>query len=257
MTNILKINGKDHWGFFFNCTSAVYSIVNHINRTGFTPHVDFSDAFVNFKTDKNHNIYDQLFEYRDDICIDKNTLGDCFRLGGKFFYVDENYKHIKPVIDKWFTPNQQINDHTNTLIDKYDINTDKTLCICYRGTDKHQDIKPPSYDELIDVAIDHPHDRVFVQTDQQQFLDRCVDRLGESCVYFDEHVRTTGDQLPIFKTPANERLKNCQMFLATVLIMARCRYIIYNTSNVTRWTCLYRGSAIRTTQFLTHDTKQS
>jgi len=258
MTNTLKINGKDNWGFFFNCTSAVYSIVNHINRTGVIPHVDFSDSFANFKADTKHDIYDQLFTYRDDICIDKNTLGDCFRLDGKFFYsVDEKYKRIKQVIDKWFTPNKQITDYVNTLIDKYDINTDKTLCICYRGTDKHQDIEPPSYDELIDVAIGHSHDRVFIQTDQQQFLDRCITRLGPSCIYFDEHARSTGDQLPIFKTPTNKRLINCQMFLATVLIMAKCRYIIYNTSNVTRWTCLYRGSTAGTTQFLTHDTKQS
>ncbi len=117
---------------------------------------------------------------------------------------------------------------------------DKTLGIHMRGSDKGSAharpelmriVKPSEYFPAIDAYISkHDSCRIFVATDQQQFLEQMVERYGDRIVSR-RATRTTGHRNPFEKKTASGAQLGEEV-LIDCLLLSRCSFLLKCTSAV-------------------------
>ena len=87
--------------------------------------------------------------------------------------------------------------------------------------------------------------RFLIQSDESEFLEEMSNHFKNNFIFKDEirHIKKdfkkTVDNHG--KTP-EENFHYSKYFLAIVLIMSRCKYVICNTGNISLWIALYRGN---------------
>ena len=244
-------------GFFSNCSVGVYCIIEYMKRFNRCPAVDWSRTFSLYKDDRSENVYENLFSYNESAMVDPHDfLNFSFNFLSSLDYSSvENYEKIGPLIRKWFSPSDEIGTIEQRIMEKYSIELDKTLCAYYRGSDKWLEVKlPPFKDfskEVRDVLSRNSHlTTLLIQSDQQQFIDYCFSEFSElNLVFIDENPTTRGKR-GIHRSTKVNRLHDMKIFLATVLIMSKCAFVVNTTSNVSRWIYLYRGNSDNTKQLL-------
>ena len=171
-----------------------------------------------------------------------------------FNYEDEDLRNIKPIIQRWFNPSDSVLEHVESFIKKYEIDTDKTLAICFRGTDKFLDIKEPSYENFISqvpsIIKNEGINRVFIQTDQAQFIDFFKNSYPNIPAFSIKEIPTTTSKTHLYKGVIKEnKISHAQMFLASMQVLSHCKFLINHTGNVARWIIKYRGSTHKTMQY--------
>lgn len=232
-------------GFFSNCSVSLHAITEYSNlKKSFPELVDFSCTFENFKNlgSSHLDVYSEYF------CLKSSTDFEWsgsvnFPLYSLFDYREQNYPDIVPYIEKYFNPSTAVMSRVNSLQQKYSIDFDNLLVICYRGTDKYIDTPLASFQSFIDAARlileRFPGLQVLVQTDQQQFVDYARQELG-AVIVFDELPRTTSSTV-MHSLVTESKVEWTQTFLAVTYLMSQARHLVLHTGNVARWVCLYRG----------------
>jgi len=146
-------------------------------------------------------------------------------------------KYIKPksviteMIDKYYEEHMQ----------GYDV-----LGIHIRGTDKEVDqkgkkyqvqqvlvrkITPEEYFPYVDkYLLNHKDARIFVATDQQQYLDCFIERYQDRIIS-SSALRTSGED-PLFRLETNSKFLRGVEVLCDSLLLSRCDYLIKGWSNV-------------------------
>jgi hypothetical protein len=239
-------------GFFSNCSIALFGIIDYFNKYHKLPaYVDFSKTFNNFKDDINRNVYKEFFNFKESIEI-PYTKPITFSLLSLFDYKLEQHKALEVFIEKYFCPSNKALVIYNKIIQKYRIDFDNTLVICYRGTDKGFDTGLGTYEEFIDktklIVSKNSNLRILVQTDQKQFLDLCLKEF-KNCFYIEE-LPTTSTNTVMHKIVSQEnKISWSQSFLSIVFLISKCKFIINHTGNVARWICLYRGNVNKVEQY--------
>jgi hypothetical protein len=240
-------------GFFSNCSVTLHAITKYFNETGeFPNNVDFSQTFCNFKEEGRleQDVYNQYFFFQNQIRATLNSPV-IFPLYSLLDYREQSYRAIKPFIDRYFKPSEAVLTKAENLCQRYKLDLDRIITICYRGTDKHKDTRLGSFETFIDearrVLEKEPGLDVLVQTDQEQFLDYAREQLG-SVIVFDELPRTTTDTV-MHKVVQGGKLAWAQTFLAAIYLLSNSRHLVLHTGNVARWMCLYRGHTTRVTQY--------
>ena len=151
----------------------------------------------------------------------------------------------------YFKPSDLIAKTTESLLSKYKIDPKKLLVIYYRGTDKFIEVEPvPAATYLHEargILALEPELRVMVQTDQRQVRDYLLYELGAKAFSLEELPVTDGIR-GIHECIENDKQEFASHLLAANLVMARSRWLITGTSNVSFWTTLFRGSAEKVIQ---------
>lgn len=223
------------------------------------PVLDFGQSFQAYMApyhNDGNDVYRECFEAPnrlesfsqfDDLRFSKMSL---------FPYTQENYNGISKVIEYWFSPSDEVKSIKKSLLDKYQIDPDKTLCVCFRGTDKYKDIEETHYSTFCSKVKDLMEYKelssILVQTDQEQFLEYFKSEFYQyKITVIEENPRREDKEQVAFMLDANLRIQSAKLFLATMLIMSECRYVINHTGNVARWINLFRGSSKNTIQYIT------
>jgi len=249
-------------GFFSCCTVMLNRIVLHYNEHNYFPTVNSSNLFKKYK-DFDVDITNQLFNYSNNEIITEcefinfNKIDNPdFTYHGQFSdYKNINYKNINPIIKKYFTPIDYIQNIKKHLITKYNLNLDKTISVCFRGNDKSKETNIPNYDEFIQKIESlvqlNPNHRLLVQTDENEFLQCIKDKYPDS-VFFEEMPRIDKNlnTQVAFTVEKNQRLFFAQLFLSIILIVSQTNIVILNSGNVGMWISLYRGNHNNLFQFL-------
>jgi hypothetical protein len=239
-------------GFFSNCSIALFGIIDFYNKYHRLPaYVDFSKTFNHFKDDINRDAYGEFFQFDESIEI-AYTKPIAFSLLSLFDYKLEQHKALEVFIKKYFCPSKETLTIYNKIRQKYKVDFDNTLVICYRGTDKGSDTGLGTYEEFIvktkSILAKNPNLRILVQTDQRQFLDLCLKEF-KNCFYIEE-LPTTTTTTVMHKIVSNEnKIKWSQTFLSIVFLISKCKFIVNHTGNVARWICLYRGNVNNVEQY--------
>ncbi len=250
---------KHSSGFFSCCSIAMHNISVFIENEGYIPNVDFSETFLKYmdaNCSTGNDVYKQCFQLQEDKT--SLTKPESFEFGKSslFPYIEENYCDLKFFLEKWFHPSKEVLRIKRFLYSKYKIESENTLCVCFRGTDKYKDIEETSY-ETFCSKVDYLMSKsglnaILVQTDQEQFLDYFTKNFSAyNIIVIAENPRRTDQEQVAFKLDVDKRVRSAQLFLATMLIMAESRYIINHTGNVARWINLFRGGAFNTIQYMT------
>ncbi len=272
MSEIIEISKGEYtlkishnYGFFSNCTVVLICILSYFNKSTKLPNkIDTNNSFYWYKPPdkKNEDIRSIYFTENDSIEIHYShfiriTLQPDFT---RHFVGDEqysNYKYINfsdilPFIQKYFNPSIEIQNLTQKITNKYNINYENTCAVFYRGNDKATECILPDYGLFIDecnkILRINPQITFLLQSDETEFLDIMQKNFPNSLILQSEirHMKrnlSTVDH--VFNTINPVMSKN---FLAIQIIMSKCKYIVCTSGNCSLWTVLFRGNCNRVTQ---------
>ncbi len=170
-------------------------------------------------------------------------------LGTKYFhhskYDQMNFSESTKVIQMYFELSNTCKAKANFFLKKYEIDFNKIITVCYRGTDKHIEISPTSinsYISHIDAFLSRdPTLRIFIQTDQKQVRDAFIERYPNNSFFIEEMPVTTSDVVMHKLIKENKELFAINL-LAVTWIMSKSRFLITHTGNVAYWSILFRGN---------------
>lgn len=248
--------GWNH-GFFSNCTVTLWGLVDCYNRNKTPERIDFSHAFSRYRTqeqiDNKTDLYP--FYFRTDLNKSIRTGEPIVKHDHHGVYKHYDFDSYNPFIQRYFNVNDSILDIQSRLIKKYNINLEKTVAVCYRGTDKFVEVKlsdPRNYvacaENLLRLI---PGARILIQTDQKQVRDLFTSYFGNHCFYLEEMPVNEGNLAVhnILKQLQISAFDFGKMVLATTYLLSRCGVVVNHTGNVAAWICLFRGNAESIMQF--------
>lgn len=246
---------RSHDGGFFSCCSLrLHYLIEYYNFFKKIPLVyDCKGFYTWYKKDdrKNDEItFDYFKHYNDvtDINIEyKGEIDYKEHYQYKKFHKLE-YEKLKPFIQKFFTPNEEILKIKKTIEDKYSIDYDNICVLFYRGNDKATETLLPSFDEYLDeVKIilkkekNNPNFKFLIQSDETNFINEMKENFPNHIIFYDEirHMPRSSSSVDIiFKDKNYEYSK---LYLAIMLIMSKCKYIISGCGNNPLWMYFFRG----------------
>ena len=262
MSNLIL---KHNSGFFSCCSVAVYDIITHIKTQKSIPDVDFSQIFGLYKGSgqgckPDQDAYKHFFKFDCSQSINIEEISNCnYEKMPHLDYRLSPLEPTKPIIKRWFTPSDTVQSMVGDFCDQYNIDPQKTIGIFFRGTDKYSEVAETPYDiftsqvhNLLDTHKDV--NRVFLQTDQQQFIDYFQEEYPDiDSFYIKEHPTTTtkrGLHLGIIK---KNKILYTQIYFAALLILSKCKVLINHTGNGARWAIEYRGNTDNAIQYRAGD----
>tara|TARA_Y100000389_G_C17394616_1_gene481834 strand:+ start:480 stop:1277 length:798 start_codon:yes stop_codon:yes gene_type:complete len=241
------------YGFFSCCSLRLYYIVDFINSNKKAPIVvDSSEQFIWYKQTENRNedITFDYFEHYDNVSIKGSKI--CFPI--RFHHDDQfvnysniNYPGTNPLIKKYFSPSNLINEIINNIEKKYNLIYENICVLFYRGNDKIRETKKCGYHEYLKYAneiISKNNNICFlIQSDETEFIEYMTNKFPNNSLYFKDeirHMKKCNANVDILMKSENHIYS--KKFLAVTIIMSKCKYIICGTGNCDLWIMLYRGN---------------
>ena len=112
------------------------------------------------------------------------------RFNAHGFYEDLHFKKLNAYVHNYFNPSSLVKGRIQQFFEKYRICPDRTIGVCYRGTDKVFEVRaisPSRYlSEVKKLLKKHTDLRVLVQTDQKQVRDYLLSEIGPAAFYIEE-----------------------------------------------------------------------
>lgn len=252
--DILRFTQIPGQGFFSCCTIHLQGILKYVNEYGKLPRlVDSTGQFQFYKTPETwtRDIKSDYFEsdvHGLDIMVQSEHPVKVTHQPVEEQYSDYRYLNfaaLKPFIQRYFSPATTIRALASAFCVKYHMNLEKTCVLFYRGNDKVTETPLPSYEHYMNIARElldiHPDLRIWVQSDETEFLEAMTAVFPDSVVFYDEirHMPrcvTTVDK--VFK-PQNADMS--MFYLAITVVMSRCRQVVFGGGNCSLWITLFRG----------------
>ena len=258
MSETLNLIQHPGQGFFSCCSVLLDSIINYYNVNKKLPlAINTTNLFLKYNPyplqDIFHNYFNiqiqPVIEYIDIIQHSESAQFEPFE--------HIKYSQIKPFINLYFSPSNTIKEIINIMKIKYSIDYDNTCVMFYRGLDKCTETVLPSYDEHFNEANkilnNNSNIRFLIQTDETEYLHFMLKNLERSFKFYEiRHInkeRTSVDNV----WTQEQNFAFSHYFLAIVYIMAKCKYVICNSGNISAWICYFRGNNTNVFQYL--DTK--
>lgn len=260
----------DGGGFFSYCTVTLADLISYFNIYKKLPELDRSEIYRGYKKT---NQATEFFSYNnlqpltgnvsrfsafsmlygvaespDESIPEINACDKYFDGWGANIFAVSEYKNIqydclKDILYKFFDPADDIKKLKKDIINKYAIDTDKTIAVYYRGTCKKIELDLPTYDsyfyKIEQLKKDNPEYKILIQSDELEFIAEAKKEFPSCIVIAEDKVK--GNKLSSPFWYLNNDTYSYHVFFAIVLLLADCRHIILNTCNVGLWICLYRG----------------
>ena len=162
-------------------------------------------------------------------------------------YSDLDYKCLKPLIKKYFSPSSEINNIIVNIEKKYNLLYENICVLFYRGNDKNRETKKCGYNEYLNYANtllkENSNLIFFIQSDETQFIEFIRKELPNKSFYFKDeirHMKKCDSSIDIKLSYQNYVFS--KKYLAITIIMSKCKYIICGSGNCDIWIMLYRGN---------------
>lgn len=237
-------------GFFSCCSIKLCNIVSFINKNGRLPDaVDSSKQFVQYKrkVDECKDITFHYFQNYNTVNTNidiKHPIKYCGRSDHHARYSKIDFEGLKPLIRIYFSPSDLVSKVIEDIVNKYNIKYDNTLAVYFRGTDKHKEINLPKAEDyckrITEIVNINPNIYILVQSDCAKFVKYIQDK-KLNVVFIDENKTSSSNKGIHNENSSDQNYYDMFNFLATIIIMSKCKYIICNSSNCSLWIALYRG----------------
>ena len=243
-------------GFFSCCSIRLLDIMNYINFMQKSPkNVDSSKSFIMYKKNINDDIFD-FFEpcnNTTNINIKDATLSyDAWTQFTKYSEMD--YKFVKSIIKKYFSPSNKINKIISDIEQKYNIKHNNTLAVYYRGTDKYKETQLSPFNEfykqIIGIVNKNKNIKILLQSDCANFIDYITNKKIKNIFIIEENNTSYTNKGIHYEQTSDENYYDMLNFLSTIIILSRCKYIICSSGNCSVWMMLYRGNGKNVIQYL-------
>jgi len=239
-------------GFFSYCSVRLTEILQYVNKNKALPiFVDSSEQFDLYRPEYVEGDVTYHFFISNDMELPyTGSIRQCYDNQFKK-YKELLFDQINPFITKYFSVTPEISHLANTLIHKYKITPPNTIAVYYRGTDKVSETQLGSFiDYKIQIEKLRTNERVLIQTDSAGFLDTMD---GIDFMRIDENPVTHGVKGIHLENTPTVNYEAIKYFIATILILARCKTVICGSGNCSLWLMYYRGHARNVWQNLNNE----
>ena len=235
-------------GFFSCCSCRLHEIIKYLNKNGCLPlSVDSTKQFGLYKIKGDpSDITFNYFKHYDSINLEYNFPVDYTQ---KYQYNDYSlleYKKICPIVEKYFSPSDDIIQKKNMIQEKYNLDYENICVLFYRGNNKKRYTKICGYNEYIEIADKifkkNPQIKFLIQSDESEFIEEIRHHYPKNnIVFWDEirHIKKCDSSVDKVERKRNSLFS--KYYLAITIIMSECKYIICGTGNCSIWIMLYRG----------------
>jgi hypothetical protein len=232
-------------GFFSNCTVTLQSLTVLYPMEGYIEVIWPTQNTWRDVDRSRENLFHEYFQPKHPSSAKEMQFVPRFNYHG--FYEDLHFKKLNTYIHNYFNPSSLVNNRIQQFVEKYHIRPEKTIGLCYRGTDKATEfpaVSPSCYLLEVQKLLKKYNDlRVLVQTDQKQVRDYFLAEIGSAAFYFEEMpVTCFSSAMHIITEKTISNFELGVNLLAAVKILAQCEYLVSHTGNVSLWIFLYRGS---------------
>ena len=239
-----------HWsGFFSTMSLKLHKIINFFNKNKWLPEeIDNTGQFEWYMpVGCQHDITYDYFDKNDDDKIDYVVDIDYDQEYQYSNYKTLNYQSVLPFIKKYFTPNIEIMKIVMELENKYNIVDYDNICVLfYRGNDKFKEVENCNYNEMLEraniIKSQNQNISFLIQSDETEFLDTIMNAFPHNYILFKDeirHIRKSNTTVDHVYKQTNYVFS--KYFLAIVLIMAKCKYVICGSGNISIWITFFRG----------------
>ena len=244
----LNCNG----GFFSCCSVILHSIVDYINANKKYPVVDLSDQFNRYKPsgmgrcDMSH----EYFSKKENVHSESNLPFIKYHENYQYLkYKELDYDAILPVVKRYFSPSDQINQRIAFLESKYGLDDYSSICVLfYRGNDKSIETNICEYTTILqkakEVQRENPSIRFLIQSDETEFIDYMMSEFPGSIYFKDEIRHMTKRKGTVDDVFRDKNYEFSKYYLAITHIMAKCGHVVCGSSgNCSIWIAFFRGNA--------------
>lgn len=226
-------------------------IVEFINEQNRLPDgVDTSVMFRWYKyySNRNRDITFDYFTHYDQIAEEVITPIDYHWEHQFNDYTTLEYDKICPLVRKYFTPSNEINNMIRAIETKYSVNYDNLCVLFYRGNDKNRETKICGYDEYVDYAkriiSKNPETLFLIQSDETEFINYFAQLYPTNHIVFKDeirHMNRCNSTVDVLYRQHNFLFS--KYYLAITVIMSKAKYIVCGSGNCSIWILFYRGNA--------------
>lgn len=246
----LKFKNHDS-GFFSTITLILFQIIDYYKKNNKNP-IDFDCSNVfSWYCPSNKNTFHKFFKIKNretltDINLkehNKNNAGTLQFTKYQEHNLDVYYKYV----DVYFNLSEQVQNIYDFMITKYKLDHDNTCCLFLRGNDKATECNIPNYNEYIikgkRILSQNKNIKFLIQSDEKEFIDEMKNNFPNNIVFYDEiriinkNIAKTVDEKGLTREKNYKYILN---FLAIVVIMSKCKYVICNTGNISLWILFFR-----------------
>ena len=244
------VSSSHNAGFFSCCSVKLTNIIDHINKSKKIPDcIDSSKQFEWYKKDIKKDITYDYFEKYDNI---KNTelhlpIKWHWHSSQYIDYADIEHRSIGPIIKKYFSPSNEINEIINNMEKKYNLKYENICVLFYRGNDKSTEAKKCSYSDYLkfsdEILSRNPNIYFLIQSDETEFIEFMINKYPNNSFYFKDeirHIKKCKDTVDNVMKSTNYEFS--KKYLAITIIMSKCKYVICGSGNCDVWIMLYRGN---------------
>ncbi len=147
------------------------------------------------------------------------------------WYQNERDK-ARQTVQKYVRPHTQLQEKVDAFVTRH-FEKDFTLGLHVRGTDMFYApvVAPAEYFPHVDKWIrQHPQLKIFLATDQIQYLEVFIDRYGDRIIYSD-CFRSDNEVAPFNRVEISPFVKGEEVMM-DILLLASCNFLIKSSSNV-------------------------
>lgn len=212
------------------------------NFAGFE--IDFAEGGLYYDKDKGPNWWSYYFE---EVKLGDPKKGVIKNYGGQDLINQDHFtqKNLKRhqvfnLIQKYIRPKKTILEKIKKFTYK-NFKNYFVIGIHYRGTDKFQEAPRVTYEEVLEALnkiVDDRYDfRIFVATDEKQFLEFLLSKYPSNIVYQD--MERSSDGTPIHLDPLTSRYKMGEEALIDCLILSKTNLLIRTDSRLSLWSAYF------------------
>ena len=241
------------YGYFSCLSTMLWDLITCANYGKYPALIESTHGMQLFKDCQGVDLFGQHFKAPSRDALSCLPLNQNLLIPPHHgLYSSLNYEALSRFVGAYFRPEDAIEDLVSGFALKYKFDCGNLLVIYYRGTDKGDEVElVPAANYLIEARSILEKEsglRVMVQTDQRQVRDYLLYELGDLAFALDELPVTDG-KVGIHNRIDHDKQECAATLLAAVLVMARSRWLVTGTGNVSFWSVLFRGSAERVVQF--------
>jgi len=255
---VIKENTEHNNGVFSCCSIRLTEIIQYFNCNLTEPMLlDCSEQFKRFKFKSNKEdltlTYFKDFNNFDTIPFFQNVSFHWVLCNS--VYKKLNFNQLSPFVKKYFSVSNCVLKLVSDSEEKYNVDYDQTIAVCYRGNDKCTETHLARYDEFFlkaqEIITKSPNCRFFVQTDEQEFLDE-FHKQFQNTFHLEELPLISKDSNKVMHDmlPRDQRRQFGCKILHSIYMQSKCKYVITHTGNCGLWTALFRGNVENFNQYL-------
>jgi len=244
-----KLTCRHNAGFFSCCTIALIEVIKYFNKHRELPaEFDRSTQFAFYKPDPAGPDLTPLLFAKNDLQIPytgeivvTNEPGEVsFGDYGKF-----HFNEIALFVEKYFSPSPTVLGIMRNMKLKYELDYENTCAVFYRGNDKQMECDVTPYADFIDTAKEvldgNQGIKFLLLPDETQMYETFTKAFPDNTICMDEtpHMQKKNSAI-FYELRGESKVEHATNFLAAVMTVSRCKYVIQSKGNGAMWVALYR-----------------